>query len=177
MSRIAPLLLTPPGRILGHRQPKVNSEIVAVGLALGAAFSWGVSAVLVRKGLAYMSTAKGTLLSMIAGFGFTALLVVMFQLEEAKSVSTTALLLFALIGTLNFPFGRFFNFLSISRLGVARSTPILASSPLFAMLLAVLFTGETVNLTTFAGTALILAGLYVTLIAPRRPRGADAAGN
>jgi drug/metabolite transporter (DMT)-like permease len=56
--------------------------------------------------------------------------------------------------------------MAMSRLGVGRSTPILASAPLFALILAVLFTGEELKLATAVGTALILGGLYLTLTAP-----------
>jgi drug/metabolite transporter (DMT)-like permease len=86
----------------------------------------------------------------------------------------TAILLFGVVGILNFPLGRFFNYLSISHLGVGRSTPILASAPLFAMVLAVIFTGETISAGTIAGTALILTGLYVTVRAPAASRRANA---
>jgi drug/metabolite transporter (DMT)-like permease len=138
-------------------------------LALAAAFSWGCSAVLVRSGLRYISsTATGTLISLISGLVFTWILVLAFQLDEAKATSLEAILLFAAVGILNFPLGRFFNYMSMSRLGVGRSTPILASAPFFAMVVAVIFTGETVEMGTFVGAGLILAGLYVTIM-PGRP--------
>jgi drug/metabolite transporter (DMT)-like permease len=141
-----------------------------VVLALAAAFSWGCSAVLVRTGLRYISsTATGTLISLISGLVFTWALVLILQLEEAKATSLEAILLFAAVGILNFPLGRFFNYMSMSRLGVGRSTPILASAPFFAMIVAVIFTGETVDLATFAGAGLILAGLYVTIV-PKRTK-------
>ena len=120
---------------------------------------------LVRTGLRYMSsTTTGTLISLVSGFLFTGALVLLLQFEEAKSVSLEVLLLFALIGTLNFPMGRFFNYMSMSRLGVGKSTPILASAPFFAMVVAVVFTGEHVDIGTLLGAGLILAGLYVTIM-------------
>ena len=153
----------------------MGDEAIAVLLALLAALSWGFSAVLVRLGLRDMSTSTGTLVSLAAGFVFTACLVAVFEPDEARGVSASALAVFAIIGVLNFPLGRFFNYLSIGRLGVGRSTPILASAPLFAMAIAVAFTGETVGAATFAGTGLILAGLYITLRSPARSRRANAA--
>jgi drug/metabolite transporter (DMT)-like permease len=142
--------------------------LFAIVIALAAAFFWGCSAVLVRTGLKHISsTATGTLISLASGLVFTWLLVLLFQLEEAKETPLKAILLFAVIGVLNFPIGRFFNYMSMSRLGVGRSTPILASAPFFAMVLAVIFTGEDVDLATLAGAGLILAGLYVTIAAPR----------
>jgi DME family drug/metabolite transporter len=142
--------------------------VLAVAFALVAASSWGLSAVLVRMGLRYTATRLGTLVSLVSGLIFTLLLVVALQPRELIEVSGSAVLLFALIGVLNFPAGRFFNYMSMERLGVGRSTPILASAPLFAVIIAVVFSGEELRLATVVGIALILAGLYVTLSAPSR---------
>jgi drug/metabolite transporter (DMT)-like permease len=154
----------------------MSDELSAVLLAVAAAVSWGFSAVLVRMGLRHLSTAAGTLISLVAGCVLTGVLVVAFELDAFTSLSAEALALFAVIGVLNFPFGRFLNYMSVARLGVGRSTPILASAPLFAMVLAVIFTGESINLATIVGTALILAGLYVTLRSrsPQEPANATA---
>ena len=137
--------------------------MVPVGLALLAAWSWGFSAVLVRFGLRDVATAAGTLVSLVAGLVLLGILVLVFQLDDLTSVSRTAVLLLAIVGILNFPMGRFFNYMAIGRLGITRSTPILASAPLFAVVIAVLFTGEEVRLATAVGIALVLGGVYLTL--------------
>ena len=137
--------------------------MVPIGLALLAAWSWGFSAVLVRFGLRDVAAAAGTLVSLVAGLVLLAVLVLVFQFDDLTSVPRTAVLLFAIVGILNFPLGRFFNYMAIGRLGITRSTPILASAPLFAVVIAVLFTGEEVQLATAAGIALVLGGVYLTL--------------
>jgi drug/metabolite transporter (DMT)-like permease len=149
--------------------------VLPVALALAASFSWGLSAVFVRLGLRDVSTALGTLVSLLTSLVLNALVVLAFQLHEAGDVPLEALVMFGLVGLLNFPIGLFLNYLSMSHIGVGRSTPILASSPLFAMALAVVFTGEKVTAATAAGTALILAGLYVTLKEPAIKESIDAA--
>ncbi|MSQ31519.1 MAG: EamA family transporter [Dehalococcoidia bacterium] len=141
--------------------------MIAIVLAIAAAASWGFSAVLVRRGLRDLSTSAGTLLSLAAGLVCTAILVALLEFDELLSVSWTAVALFAVIGVLNFPIGRFCNYMAMGRLGVARSTPLLASSPLFAVIIAVVFTGESLTLVTAAGIALIFSGLFVTITAPR----------
>ena len=141
---------------------------MAILIALCAAFCWGSSAILVRTGLRYVSsTATGTLISLTSGMIFSWALVLLFERDAMLHVPLESVTLFALVGILNFPMGRFFNYMSMSRLGVSRSTPILASAPFFAMLIAVLFTGESVGPATLLGAGLILAGLYVTITAPR----------
>jgi drug/metabolite transporter (DMT)-like permease len=132
-------------------------------LALVAASSWGLSAVLVRSGLRDLTPVTGTMVSLISALAFTFALVLALQPSELFDVSTSAVLMFAVIGILNFPMGRFLNYLAMSHLGVGRSTPILASAPLFAVLGAVLFTGEDIEPGTVAGIGLILGGLYLTL--------------
>ncbi len=139
--------------------------MLAIALALLAATSWGFSAILVRLGLRDMATSMGTLISLVAGLVLTGALVLLTARDALVALSLTSVALFALIGILNFPMGRFFNYLAMSRLGVARSTPLLASAPLFAVILAVLVTGEDLRASTAAGIALIFAGLYVTLTA------------
>jgi len=137
----------------------------AIVLALTAAACWGLSAVLVRTGLRYLTATVGTFISLVSALLLTALLVVALQFEELRDVSLKAVAMFAVIGILNFPMGRFLNYLAMSHLGVGRSTPLLASAPLFAVIGAVLFTGEDLALGTVAGIGLILGGLYVTLTA------------
>lgn len=139
--------------------------MLAIVLALAAASSWGFSAVLVRMGLGDVSTALGTLISLASGLLFTAVLVGAFESEGLGALSLEALALFGLIGLLNFPVGRFFNYMAMDRLGVGRSTPILASAPLFAVLIAVAATGEEVQAATALGIALIVGGLYLTVTA------------
>jgi drug/metabolite transporter (DMT)-like permease len=152
----------------------LSDETLAVFLAVGAAMSWGFSAVLVRQGLRYLSTAAGTFLSLLSGLALTLVLALVLELDAVLSLSLSAILLFAVVGILNFPLGRFFNYLSINNLGVGRSTPILASAPLFAMVLAVIFADEKVSAGTFAGTALILIGLFITVRAPAAARRRNA---
>ncbi len=141
--------------------------MLPVILAVAAAMSWGFSAVLVRMGLRHVGTRPGTLISLAAGLVFTAALVLVFEPGHLSEVTPQALLLFGIIGILNFPVGRFCNYMAMNRLGVGRSTPLLGSAPLFAVLIAVLFTGESLHVSTAVGVGLILGGLYVTVTAPR----------
>jgi transporter family protein len=137
--------------------------VVAVAFALGAAVSWAMSAVLVRMGLRYMPATLGTFLSLLSGVVLMAVVVALFQRDQLGDVTLAAVGIFAAVGVFNFVFGRYFNFLSIGHLGVARATPITASTPLFAAVLAVLFLGETLNWLTALGTALVLVGTYTIL--------------
>ena len=130
--------------------------------------SWGFSAVLVRFGLRDLATRPGTLISLGSGLLLTAALVLLTEPGRvAEALTPQAMLMFGIVGILNFPVGRFCNYMAMNRLGVGRSTPLLGSAPLFAVIIAVIFTGESLHLSTAVGVALILGGLYVTVTAPR----------
>ncbi|MFQ5693671.1 MAG: DMT family transporter [Nitrospinota bacterium] len=59
-------------------------------------------------------------------------------------------------------------YISLSRFGVGRSAPIsMGSNPVFAVLLAILFLGERPSGFLYAGTALIVGGIWVI----SRPKG------
>ena len=140
--------------------------MLAVAFALGAAVSWALSAVLVRFGLRYMPATLGTFLSLLSGVVLMVAVVAAFQLSEVGELTLAGVGIFAAVGVFNFVLGRYLNFLSISHLGVARATPITASTPLFAALLAVLLLGETLNALTVLGTAFVLGGIYIVVKQP-----------
>jgi len=137
--------------------------VTGVAFALGAAVLWAFSAISVRFGLRYMPATLGTFLSLLSGLVLMAVVVVLFQRDELAEVTLGVVAIFSLVGLFNFILGRYLNFLSISHLGVTRSTPVVATTPLFATILAVLVLGETINEFTFLGTGLVIAGLYIVL--------------
>ncbi len=134
-----------------------------VAFALGAAVLWALSAISVRFGLRYMPATLGTFLSLLSGLVLMIAVVAVFQRDEMADVTLKVVAIFSLVGLFNFVMGRYLNFLSISHLGVTRSTPVLATTPLFATVLAVIFLGETVNGLTLLGTGLVIGGLYMVL--------------
>ncbi len=138
--------------------------MVGILLAALAAACWGVSTVFTRLGLQHMRSTTGTLLSLIVGLLVVALPVLLFYRDEVLGLSAAVLLWFLVVGILNFPLGRLLNFAAVQRTGVARSTPIIAIAPAFAIALSVLFAGEQVTplllvggLTTVAGIVLIVS--------------------
>lgn len=141
----------------------MSPEATAALFALGAAVSWGLSSVFVRLGVGHIPTTTGTLVSLFVGLGITGGLVLLLARDDARAVGLSTLAAFSLVGVLHFLCGRYMNFLSIQHLGVARAVPVTAASPVFAALIAVVFTGETLDPAAAAGTALVLIGIYVTL--------------
>lgn len=133
-------------------------------LSLFAAFGWAAGSIFTRLGLqAGMRPVPGTLISLLFSFLAVVILGLFTDFTALFSVPMSVLLMFGLVGILNFPLGRLFNFLSVGRLGVARATSVLGASPLFAMILGVIFLNEIPNAWVLAGAMMILAGISIIM--------------
>ncbi len=64
------------------------------------------------------------------------------------------------------------HYMGIRQIGLSRSTSIVGSSPLFAVIIAVLVLGENARPLIYAGTLLIMAG--ITLLSHERKSASDA---
>ena len=138
---------------------------MGVTLAIIAAFAWGASAIFVRWGARRLDVTVGTLISLFAGFVFSLAAAMAVARDALFSVSLVALLWFALIGIIQFPMGRFFNYQAVNRLGIGKSVPLISTSPLFAVALAVLFIGERLTLPLLFGAMAIVSGIYLIVTA------------
>ena len=137
--------------------------MLGVVLGLSAGFGFGASAVFARVGLQYIHATTGTLVSLIVGTVLTMAIAFAFHSDAIFTLAGAAFLWFLLSGVINFPLGRLFNFLGVSMAGVSRSTPIVGSSPLFATIIAVTVTDETINALIALGTISIIGGLALIL--------------
>ena len=57
--------------------------------------------------------------------------------------------------------GRVFNYMGVARLGAARATPLINSSPLLTTILALVFLREQITIKIFLGALCIVAGIVV----------------
>jgi len=100
---------------------------------------------------------------MLSSFLIVGLLALALNFDEVVGLSPAALFWFGLIGVVNYVIGRQFNYASIDRIGVVRASPLFSTAPLFAMILAVSFIGESVNPAIVIGTLIIVAGIYLVV--------------
>jgi len=84
-----------------------------------------------------------------------------------QAVAPQAAAWFAAVGIIGPCLGRVFNYMGVARLGAARATPLINSSPLFTTILALVFLREQVTLKIVLGMLGIVAGITV-LTAQRR---------
>ena len=105
----------------------------------------------------------GTFISLAAGFVIISVVAWSMDSQALFAVTRSSILWFALLGLIQFPGGRFLNYTGIRLAGVARTTSISGTSPLFAALLAILFLGEQVTSSLVLGTLAVAVGLALVM--------------
>ncbi len=141
----------------------MEETAIGVLLVVVAAIFWGVSNAIVRVGLQSIKAASGAILTLLGALTVTLSIALAFELKALLSVSLVAIGWFALIGILHFALGRFFLYQGIRYIGAARAVPIANSQPLFAIMFAAAFFGETLTVLAIVGALLICGGLYLLL--------------
>ncbi|MBI4301089.1 MAG: DMT family transporter [Chloroflexi bacterium] len=135
--------------------------MLGIPFALMASVGWGISAILVRLGLRNMSVVRGTLISLVTSLMFTAAVTLIIDAAAFSRLSPAIVAWFALAGIINFALGRQFNYQAINRIGAARASPVFSTSPLFAIALAIILLGETINVMVALGALSVLVGLWL----------------
>ena len=132
-------------------------------LGLLAALGFGGSAVFARLGMQYMRSTTGTLTSLLVGTVIMLTLAFALHSNEILALGGVVLLWLLLSAIINFPLGRLLNYTGVRLAGVARASPVVGASPLFALALAITIGGESINLPTLLGTFSIIGGLLLVL--------------
>ncbi len=131
--------------------------------AMMASLGWGTDSVLARQGLRQIPPALGTCLSLFSGL--VACLILLFIIDPAglAHYPRAGFVWFAMVGVINFLVGRQCNYNATKRLGATRAASLFACSPLISIILAVLFTGETVHPLQLLGVVLIVGGVILVV--------------
>ena len=131
--------------------------------SLLAASGFAATAVFARNALQRMSAPYGTLLSLFVSTVAAMAIAAVLHPDELLGIGVVALGWLFLVGFLNFPLGRMFNYTSVTMVGVSKASTVVATSPLFATILAVIILGERVSTITLLGTVAVIGGLALTL--------------
>jgi drug/metabolite transporter (DMT)-like permease len=147
---------------------KADSSMLAGGtmpygecLALTSALLWGTIPVLVRKGLAHANASVAVLLGLLAGLPLLFLVFSFHPRSVTQVVAPQAALWFAIVGITGPCLGRVFNYIGVARLGAARATPLINSSPLFTTVLALIFLREQITFKIVLGVICIVGGIAI----------------
>lgn len=128
--------------------------------ALLAALGWGTDSVLARQGLRSLPPALATGISLSASL---TLCLIAIAIVGPARFPPAGIAWFAMIGLINFLLGRQFNFRATKRLGAARTSALLATSPLVSIGLAVLLAGERVTPLLLVGVLLSVSGVILVV--------------
>jgi DME family drug/metabolite transporter len=145
--------------------PAIN---LGVSAALLSAFSWAVTTVLMRSQSTRIDAISlNATRSAISAMFFISAIVVTDRWEAFQQVTLVNFL--ALFGSLFFGFvlGDTLFFRSTNLIGVSIAFPISMTYPLYVLVIAWLFLGETITLWTVLGTVVVIAGTIVTALATR----------
>src|SRR5438477_10009120 len=153
-------LLSPAFRLEGV------AALMELGLALLASAFLGTAVVIANVGLRYLDPARGALVSIPSTTAMFWLLALF--LFRGEGWNATAFAIFAAVGLVFPALVTFLNFASNRLAGPTVAGTISSTTPLFAVLGAILFLGERLTPAAAAGTAAIVLGV-VALTA----RGAD----
>ena len=152
----------------------MSQELTGALIALLVPLCFGTGTVLARVGLVYIPPGAGNFLSLVAGWVVVASVTAALYPDALFGVSLGTFGWLAMMGVLNFPGGRFLNFVSIKNLGILRANPILAMSPIVSAFEGVVFLDERLNWAIAGGTLLAVAGLIVVVYGEVAARGAQA---
>jgi drug/metabolite transporter (DMT)-like permease len=127
--------------------------------AFQTALCFSIAHIFVRRGLVHSNALTGSLISLgTSAVIFWLLLIVWMPLSALR---TPAVGFFIAGGIFAPAIGQTLGYIGMERLGVARSSPIVNTSPLFSSVLAVIFLGEVWVPQNILGTCLVIAGVIV----------------
>jgi drug/metabolite transporter (DMT)-like permease len=127
--------------------------------AFQAALCFSIAHVFVRRGLVNSNALTGSLISLgtsAAIFWLLAMALVPLSLLRAPGIGY-----FVAAGVFAPAIGQTLGYVGMEKIGVARSAPIVNTSPLFSSLFAVFFLGELWTGQNMLGTSLVIAGIIV----------------
>jgi drug/metabolite transporter (DMT)-like permease len=130
---------------------------LSTALALLASAFLGTAVVIANVGLRYLDPARGALVSIPTTTAFFLLLAPF--LFRGEGWNTTALVIFAVVGLIFPALVTFLNFASNRLTGPTVAGTISSTTPLFAVLGAILFLGESLSPAAAAGTTVIVLGV------------------
>ncbi|OLC30215.1 MAG: hypothetical protein AUH81_20625 [Candidatus Rokubacteria bacterium 13_1_40CM_4_69_5] len=125
-------------------------------LALLAAFAFSIAGVLLKRGLQYATPLTAALVSVTFTTGLVWLVAAVTT--ELSLLLTGKILPFLIAGLVAPGLARLAVFIGVDRIGVARAAPLVATAPLFSVVMAILFLGERPSWMLLVGAACIVTG-------------------
>ena len=137
----------------------LDSSIMPIVLATGAALFFGSNIVITRKGLNYLDAQTGSMISI----GATVVFYLLFSpwWMRAEDWFSPGIFVFMIGGLLHPLASQFLAFESNRRIGPTISATFCATAPFFATITAMVFLNESLTLVNGLGTLLTVAGIMI----------------
>lgn len=128
-----------------------------------AALCFSIAHILIRRGLIESNAMTGSFISL--SMSALVLWCALPFFVPLSALLNPAILIFVAAGIFAPGIGRTLSYVGIERIGVARSVPIVNSSPIFASIFAVIFLAEAWVLQNVIGTLLVIGGIVILSMA------------
>jgi MYXO-CTERM domain-containing protein len=133
-----------------------------VAAAAISGVTFGVFQVVNRSALVEMDVLASTFIQLAASSVFMLTVLMVQGTPGVSTLSASAVGNFTIAGLIHFLGGWTLLNMSQKRLGAARTSPLLATTPLFGTFLAAVALDEVPGIVPLGGVALIVAGVYLT---------------
>ena len=144
--------------------------MLGAALALMTAFTFSLSNITARRGLAKAAASAGSFVSVLIGVPlFLIASLVTGQIFRANQLSGEAFLLLSVAGILHFGVGRYCHNRGLSCIGSTRAAPVAALTTPLAILIAFIFLGESINVQMGLAIVFILMGPAIMVERRKRP--------
>ena len=151
----------------------MSPELTGALIALLVPMCFGTGMLLARVGLVHVPPGAGNFVSLVVGWVLIASITAVLHPDALFGVTLGTFAWLAMIGIINFPGGRFLNFVSIKNLGILRANPVLAMAPIISAFEGVIFLGERLNWAIAGGTLLTVIGVIVAVYGEVMARGGE----
>ena len=141
------------------QMPKTKRFAVGIPLALLTALLWGLSTVLLKTGLTTLTPVQ--LNSVRLPFVTIILYATwIFSRKKTKKISAPSLLLVAGTGVFSMGFGALLYLVALANIGASKTSTLISTSPVFSLVMALVFLDEKISLWLALGVALCVAGVW-----------------
>ena len=130
--------------------------------AFQAALCFSIAHIFVRRGLVDSNGLTGSLISL--GTSAAIFWLAVLLLVPLSELRTPAVAYFIAAGFFAPAIGQTLGYIGMEKIGVARSAPIVNTSPMFSSVLAVFFLGEVWLAQNIVGTCLVILGVVILSI-------------
>ena len=136
--------------------------LIGVTASLISAFSWAVSAILIKVGMKNKSPISVNIFRLYA---VSLMFIIIFSINGTFSslyfLSGKELIIAFISGQFGFVIGDYFYLTALKLMGVSRTVPITSTYPLWAILWAFLFLSRHINLQIIIGAVLVVTAIII----------------